>query len=776
MRGMTTLRLAAALALMGCGGPAPEPEAPPIERVEESGGMSALGDGAEAPALPQRRIGHAEDHPDVSHLLATRSAAAPPADTHELYQRLAPSTVIVRSQHSMGTGVVVGPGGLILTNNHVIDGAALEDFRMRVTVEYGQIGDTGSMVPDGRQRTAYILKRDPNRDLAILRVEEPEADAPVVALAAEDPTPGDHVTTVGHGNVGMVWAVRGCEVEATGRMEETYARLAAICGSEEQLSQMMCRQLRERMHSQMAGVVIQSSCVLAPGDSGGPLVNPQGLLVGLNVMTVRNERGQWSNFHIHGRELRDFLSSVPEAPQVQLPTPWLASPVASAVRDEDLDGEWDTVMLMGSGRERIRLHDLDQDSAPFSVSDVGAVIAERRFDAEMAIVSRNDESFVWYDSDGDGDLELLLTLDARHRVTAAHRVDGEAIASVPVPGGEAISAARVPPAGRERFERLFGESHRGDQPSPLPALLREARPVDSDGDGAVDALQGDRVFVHVLTFDVDQDSTAGLAPDGVEAFVRDGRLDAEVSLVRRGPILWGFYDRDGDGRMDTGLRTAPVTPVVADVAPVAGVEPTLTREQVLGTIIIRADWVGERERAFDRMLHRHVGAIWMVDSNDHGGLPDPLRHHDHPRVRASYTERGWENAVLSIESEGFSTTAIDVDRDSFRGRGRAHAADLAAAVQGGHFSAELAVASMRNATWAWYDTDLDGTWDLVLVRVDDMDGPRTNAFRRGEDGAFAPDPALASGRLVRPSLFPRRHRRRLQQAAAAIFAASEIED
>ncbi|HJL14282.1 MAG TPA: serine protease [Sandaracinaceae bacterium LLY-WYZ-13_1] len=770
---------ALAVAASACGGSSEEPSdeaTSGAERIEETGSMATLAEGQEAPDFPQRPIAEAGGHPHVAGLLRPRAADAPPADTRELYHALAPATVIVRSTHSMGTGVIVGPDGLILTNNHVIESAELDGFRRRVTVEFGRMGDTGSMVPDGEQRTAWVLETDPSRDLALLRVEEPpDADAPIVALAAEDPTPGETVICLGHGNVGMVWAIRRCQVQATGRLEETYARLQAVCGSEESLSQLMCRQMREHMDGRMHGLMVQSSCVLAPGDSGGPLVDGQGNLVGLNVMTIRNEQNQHSNFHVHAREIRDFLRVVPEEPAQHVPTPYLEEPLATQASDLDLDGRWDTVALRGRDRTMVRLHDLDQDTPDFPLEDLSQVLEERRFDAEVAMVSRGHDNYVWYDTDADGRLDLLLTLNRTQGVEAAHTVDAEGRARETNEGRSqpALSSARVPAPARPRFEAIFDDSHGfRDDPSPLPGLLRRGIPMDSDRDGSFDTLRGDRVFVHALAFDVDQDSLQGLRPNQIEGLLREGRFDPEVSLIRRGPFLWAFYDRDGDGELEAGLRTAAASAVVAAAVPAEGAEA----RALAGTLVMRADWLGESAEAWGRMLHHHVPNTWVIHEGDTAGLPDPLTHHDEPTARASYTEDGWENHVVSLESRGFTTTAVDVDRSSFRGRGRRHLSDgLEQAVSEGHFAPDFAMSGMPGATWAWYDTDLDGAWDVVLARVVDGGEMVRNAWRRGEEG-FARDEALIEGRLVRPSLFERRHRRRFRALAESLFAEDEIEE
>src|SRR6202012_1918350 len=81
----------------------------------------------------------------------------PPAGTASptvpgIYQRLAPSVVIVRTSHDLGTGVIVADNGTILTANHVIAGGGA------VTVTFA----------DGTTANAAVAATDPKLDIATL--------------------------------------------------------------------------------------------------------------------------------------------------------------------------------------------------------------------------------------------------------------------------------------------------------------------------------------------------------------------------------------------------------------------------------------------------------------------------------------------------------------------------------------------------------------------------------------------------------------------------------
>src|SRR6478735_425026 len=66
------------------------------------------------------------DTPPAAKAAAPRPAPTPPSLTVPvIYQRLAPSVVLVRSGHELGTGVIVADDGTILTANHVIAGGGI---------------------------------------------------------------------------------------------------------------------------------------------------------------------------------------------------------------------------------------------------------------------------------------------------------------------------------------------------------------------------------------------------------------------------------------------------------------------------------------------------------------------------------------------------------------------------------------------------------------------------------------------------------------------------
>lgn len=164
-------------------------------------------------------------------------------DANEVVERVRRSTVSIRSHRGGGTGTVWGDG-YVVTNNHVLP-AGTE----RANVEAW----------DGTRFEADVLSRDPERDLAVLRVPEGVA-AGLTAIETRETgslRPGELVLAVGH-----PWGEPGAT--ATGVVT---AVGAAPVGMPQHLDRAVYADIR-----------------LAPGNSGGPLTDAYGRLVGINAM------------------------------------------------------------------------------------------------------------------------------------------------------------------------------------------------------------------------------------------------------------------------------------------------------------------------------------------------------------------------------------------------------------------------------------------------------------------------------------------------------------
>ncbi len=145
-----------------------------------------------------------------------------------------------------GSGVIVDKSGIILTNNHVVEGAD------EVTVR----------LADGREFTASDIKTDPQTDLAVLRIKG-AGTLPAAAIGDSDKlATGDWVIAVGN-PFGLDLTVSAGIISGKGRELGAGQRTRFL----------------------------QTDAAINPGNSGGPLVDLDGAVIGINTAIASNSGG-----------------------------------------------------------------------------------------------------------------------------------------------------------------------------------------------------------------------------------------------------------------------------------------------------------------------------------------------------------------------------------------------------------------------------------------------------------------------------------------------------
>ncbi|HEY6482840.1 MAG TPA: trypsin-like peptidase domain-containing protein [Steroidobacteraceae bacterium] len=205
----------------------------------------------------------------------------PPSTLGELFGGFLPR-YRQRIERSLGSGVIVDADGHIVTNHHVIANA--DSIRVQLA--------------DGRVADARIVGRDPDTDLAVLKIDL--TPLPVAVLGRSDQLKvGDVVLAIGN-PIGLSQTVTHGIVSATSRQDLGIAALEDF---------------------------IQTDAPINFGNSGGALVDSSGALVGINTAIVAKNigvegigfaipvdmvRGVLGDIIANGRVIRGWIGIVPE--------------------------------------------------------------------------------------------------------------------------------------------------------------------------------------------------------------------------------------------------------------------------------------------------------------------------------------------------------------------------------------------------------------------------------------------------------------------------------
>lgn len=194
-----------------------------------------------------------------------------------------------RVRGSLGSGVIVRPDGIIVTNHHVIEGAD------EVTV----------VLADRREFDAEIVLADPRTDLAILQIDSGDEPLPILNLGDSDEVlVGDIVLAIGN-PFGIGQTVTGGIVSATARTQQGISDF---------------------------GFFIQTDAAVNPGNSGGALIGIDGELLGINTAIYsRTGASNGIGFAVPANMVKSVLRAALN--EGELVRPWLGVKGQSVTND-----------------------------------------------------------------------------------------------------------------------------------------------------------------------------------------------------------------------------------------------------------------------------------------------------------------------------------------------------------------------------------------------------------------------------------------------------------
>jgi Do/DeqQ family serine protease len=238
----------------------------------------------------------------VVNVYATRSERRQNAAMEEYFRRFfgdnAPGVPRGRSQSSLGSGVIVDPSGLVITNNHVIE----------------NMNEVKVALADRREFAADILLRDPRTDIAVLKLKDASNLQAVELGDSEALQVGDLVLAIGN-PFGVGQTVTQGIVSALARTQVGISDYQFF---------------------------IQTDAAINPGNSGGALIDMNGRVVGINTAIYSRSGGSIGiGFAVPSSMVRVVLNSARGGAK-NVVRPWLGA------RLQPVDGD----IASGLGLER----------------------------------------------------------------------------------------------------------------------------------------------------------------------------------------------------------------------------------------------------------------------------------------------------------------------------------------------------------------------------------------------------------------------------------------
>lgn len=196
-----------------------------------------------------------------------------------------------RFQNSLGSGVIVSPDGVVVTNTHVVQSSGETEIRVALS--------------DQREYDATVINQDDKSDIAILKINAPGETFQSLRLGDSDGLEvGDLVLAIGN-PFGVGQTVTSGIISALARTE--------VGPSDQQ-------------------VFIQTDAAINPGNSGGALVDMNGDVIGINTMIFSKTGGSHGiGFAIPSNLIKVYLDGALTGKTVK--RPWLGANLETVTRD-----------------------------------------------------------------------------------------------------------------------------------------------------------------------------------------------------------------------------------------------------------------------------------------------------------------------------------------------------------------------------------------------------------------------------------------------------------
>ena len=311
---------------------------------------------------------------------------------------------VPRVQNSLGSGVILSPDGIVVSNYHVVGGA--EDIRVVLT--------------DRREFSGRVILADEAADLAVIQLDGAK-DLPALELAKADQAEvGDLVLAIGN--------PFGVGQTVTSGIISGLARPGGGMG-----------------HGR--GYFIQTDAAINPGNSGGALVDVEGRLLGINTSILTRSGGSNGiGFAIPSDLVAQYVRQAEEG-ATDFARPW------SGIDVQPVDADLAEALGL-PGPRGVAIRELHPES-PFAKAGLipGDVLTElggrsidgpQELDYRLAVLGPGSKADIRYWRDGaEAAASIALT-----------EAPGMAVETVSMPAGTIFAGLTVAPLGPALIDRL----------------------------------------------------------------------------------------------------------------------------------------------------------------------------------------------------------------------------------------------------------------------------------------------------------------------------------